>query len=62
MPTATLEKYTILSTHSNVCVCVCVCVDRYSGDAGDSLSGQSGVSFSTRDADNDKSNDSCAQK
>ncbi|XP_045106149.1 ficolin-1-like isoform X1 [Portunus trituberculatus] len=37
-------------------------VGRYSGDAGDSLAGQSGVSFSTRDADNDKANDSCAQK
>lgn len=36
-------------------------VGRYSGDAGDSLSGQSGVAFSTYDADNDKSNSNCAQ-
>ncbi|XP_063846529.1 microfibril-associated glycoprotein 4-like [Scylla paramamosain] len=37
-------------------------VGRYGGDAGDSLSGQSGYPFSTHDADNDTWHDNCAKK
>ncbi|XP_063846515.1 ficolin-1-like [Scylla paramamosain] len=37
-------------------------VGRYSGDAGDGLSGKNGNSFSTHDADNDTWDDNCAEK
>lgn len=37
-------------------------VDGYSGDAGDSLTGHSGVKFSTHDRDYDTYGDNCARK